>query len=370
MKVGIITHYYKSLNYGGSLQAYALCRVLREMGVEAEQICYDMGVSSVPKGVLRRIKRTAKKVMSGAWGGWEIRKKRFFSFQESIPHSQTVCCKDHMTQVAEEYDLFITGSDQVWNTQWYHSAFFLDFVPKGKEKIAYAACVGKKEISEEDRRVFQKYLQDYRAISVREADAVDMVTPCTPVPVVQTLDPTLLLSARQWDDLCAERMIDEKYIFCFLLGYGKQEREVVSRFAKEKGLRLVTLPHFPCDYRASDAGFGNIRLYDVAPAEFISLIKHAAYVFTDSFHAAVFSGIYQKDFFVLERSGGETMRSRILSLLALFGCGERFLDQPEKTTYEYMIHLPVIDYSRARSRMEAERSASIAFFKNNVVSEV
>ncbi len=371
MKIGIITHYYRNLNYGGSLQSYALCKVLRDMGWDAEQICYDMQAPDAPKSLSRRMKETAKRLKREllhpkAETGWRVRKNKFFSFQESIPHSKDVYHKGTIHQAAEQYDAFVTGSDQVWNTKWYHPAFFLDFVPQGKKKIAYAASLGKTETDEECRRIFEKHLNDFHAISVREADAVDMVAACTAAPVVQTLDPTMLLTAEQWDELCTDRMVKAKYVFCFFLGDGEKERQAAAAFAAKEGLKIVTLPHFPCKLRAADQHFGDIPLYNISPADFLSLIKHAEHVFTDSFHATVFSGIYKKSVFVFDRNDAPKMHSRIVSLLSFYGCEERFLDSPEKRDYAYLHSLKDIAYSQAINVFDEERRASITFLKNSM----
>ncbi len=373
-KAGIITHYYKSLNYGGSLQAYALCKILQEMGFEAEQISYDMFGPDAPKGITHLLKDILKSIKREITHfpqeqGWRKRRKKFYDFQDTVPHSTRVYHKENIGESTDCYDLFITGSDQVWNLQWYHPAFFLDFVPEGEKKIAYAASLGKTMLNEKEQEIFRQHLRDYRAISVREADAVEMVSSCTLVPVVHTLDPTMLLTVGQWDEICAERIVSEPYIFCFLLGDGVQERQVVRDFAQKTGLKIVFLPHFPCTFRRADEGFADIPLYDISPAEFISLIKYADYICTDSFHATVFSNLYKKSYFVFDRNAAKNMHSRILSLLELFGSEERFLNQVHQMNGDYMMNLKEIDYDSAEKAVENARTASIAFLQNNLRNE-
>ena len=259
--------------------------------------------------------------------------------------------------------MFITGSDQVFNTDWYHPAFFLDFVPEGKKKIAYAASIGKYQLDDETRQIFEKSLKDFTAVSVRETDAVDMVRECTQVPVTNTLDPTMVLTAEQWDELCAEPVVKEPYVFCFLLGEGTNERVLAREYARKKGLKLVTLPHFPCRYLPQDAQYGDIPLYDISPAEFISLIKFAQVIFTDSFHATAFSSTYKKEYFVFERTGGRGMRSRVVSLTNLFACEEHFLCTPERMTVSYIENAKSIDYQKSNRQLELERQKSVEFLK-------
>ncbi len=368
-KIGIITHYYRNLNYGGSLQSYALCEILNQMGYDAQQICYDMmPVDRSRMRFLSKLRRSAGILRSEIlqhkqMKNWRIRKKAFYGFQETIPHSSQVYNKDSIGEAGDLYDLFVTGSDQVFNTDWYHPAFFLDFVPAGKKKIAYAASIGKYQLDEKTRQIFEKSLKDFSAISVRERDAVDMVGECTQVPVTNTLDPTMVLTAEQWDELCAAPMIQEPYVFCFLLGEDIPQRELAREYARKKGWKLVTLPHFPCRYLPADAQFGDIPLYDVSPAEFVSLIKNAQVVLTDSFHAIAFSSTYHKEYFVFERSGGRSMRSRVVSLTDLFGCEDHFLHTPERMTMAYMEGVKPIDYQQSFRKLELERQKSLEFLK-------
>ena len=339
------------------------------MGYEAQQICYDMmPVYQTQKGVIPSLKRRARAALNGIIRhqqikNWKKRENAFYSFQQTIPHSSKVYNKDTIVQASEDYDLFITGSDQVLNTDWYHPAFFLEFVPDNKKKIAYAASIGKCELDDRTRQIFEKTLQSFTAISVRETDAADMIRECTEVPVTQTLDPTMVLTAEQWDELCAPPVVQEPYVFCFLLGEGIQERKLVQEYAAKKGCKLVTLPHFPCRYLPADNNFGDIMLYDISPAEFISLIKYAQVIFTDSFHATAFSSIYQKEYFVFERTGARSMRSRVVSLTNLFACEGHFLCMPEMMTVEYIDSIKPIEYDRMAEKLAMERQKSIEFLR-------
>lgn len=357
--VGILTHFYKTHNYGGSLQSYALCEFLRELGADAEQISYVMNSSRPPakKITIGKAKKAFHPVKlcrylllrAGSFffrKGIAQRKKAVEHFNNTKSrHSEQVYTAD-ILNTCTYYDTYIVGSDQVWNPDWYEMAFFLDFVPEGKRKFSYAASLGKKQLTTEQQEVFREKLADFAAVSVREQDAIGLLQELSPVPVVQTLDPTLLLTREQWDEVSSERLIPKKYIFTYFLGADINQRKVATAFAKKKGLPIVTLPFLEGSFRTSDVFFGDKKLYDVSPADFISLIKHAEYVLTDSFHACVFSSIYQKEHFAFQRLGHAGMGGRLYSLTKLFHSEDHFCDSPEKTSLRYIENLTPIDYSQ------------------------
>ena len=380
-KVSIITHYYKSKNYGGILQSYALCRVINELGYNAEQISYNM-FPTKKAGAFSLLYRT----MISALGKldvrkWSYRKKnkraqdllkaRFESMnsfgEKYIPHTEKVYDEENVDECGANYDAFITGSDQVWNLQWYYPAFFLSFVPSGKRKLSYAASMAMSKPSNEQKALLRENLKDFNAISVREKDSVELLKDIVPAVAEWVLDPTMLLDSKKWDDISSEKeFVKEPYVFCYFLGDDLLQRELAAEFAQHRGLKLVTLPYLNCMYRECDDGFGDIRLYDVGPQDFISLIKHAEYIFTDSFHATVFSGIYKKQYFVFPRNREASMSSRIYSLIELYEAQERFCDTDEKATIKYIDALQKIDYSKPLEKLAKMRCKSMLYLERNL----
>lgn len=363
-KIGIITHYYDSPNYGGCLQAYALCRVIRDMGYNCEQISYRKCAPQKGRGIKALAKRMLERVLYGM--KFRERKAVFVPFREAIPHSETVYDAHTVSGCADKYDVFITGSDQVWNFKWYEPAFFLDFVDGAKTKLSYAASLGKSALSEEERDKIKKSLSDYAAVSVREQDAAEKLAPLTQKPVEWVLDPTLLLSREAWDAVASERTAGGRYLFCYFLGRDRRIRELATAYARAKGLTVVTMPHFPFSFVKNDLGFGDKKLYDVTPNDFIALIKNAECVFTDSFHAAVFSNLYEKDFFVFDRLGASEMNSRILTLLPLFGSESRFCCTEEHFTIEHCLNAPKIAYRNGSSDLAEAVGHSLDFLKTAI----
>ncbi len=375
-KIGILTHFYKSKNYGGVLQAYALVSYVNASFMRTEQICYKSNTVNFslphkednkkiflryfsPKKILRKLVFFAKK------NKLALRYNAFEKFYEYIPHSENVFNKHNVKNSTNNYDIFITGSDQVWNMTWFDPNYFLEFVPDEKKKIAYAVSMGHSSLTEEQKDYLKRVLPTFTAISVREKDMVDLLQPLTDKKIEWVLDPTLLLDKGDWDEICPERRIKEKYLFCYFLGHDERIRKLAKKHAKKNNLKIVNLPHL-CGIAKADIGFGNYKLYDVAPNDFISLIKYADCVFTDSFHACVFSGIYNKNFVAFNRHGMESMATRIYSLCELFECRDHFCDCEEKFNIDYIGRLEPIDYNKDFTLLKEMKERSIDFLKNNL----
>lgn len=379
VRIGILSHYFNSHNYGGNLQTYAFCQLLVRLGYDAQQVAYQVNTLSSKVSIFERIKRqkSVKQLIQSVFiktmnkffrAKFSQRNLSIARFNAGIPHSENIYTVKNILDCTD-YDIYITGSDQVWNPDWTEeTTFLLDFVPEGKKKLAYAASIGKKELTKEQQEVFREKLADFAAVSVREEDAVDLLRELSPVPVVQTLDPTLLLTREQWDEVCSERLIPEKYIFTYFLGADTNQRNVATEFAKKKGLPIVTLPFLEGAFRKCDAFFGDKKLYDISPADFVSLIKHAEYVLTDSFHACVFSSIYQKEFFAFQRLGHAGMGGRLYSLTKLFHSEDHFCDIQERATLNYIENLEKIDYAKPHPELDSMRTQSFEFLRRNLTN--
>lgn len=386
-KIGIITRYYKSRNYGGNLQAYALCKALNLIGYDAEQICLPVQPVTAPKcvsskksvkSVVRFGIRCFKKVFIAPVKRYlvtrEMRKLQLISRRsrafdnfnsQLIPHSESVYSLENVQTCIEEYDAFITGSDQVWNFSWYNPACFLDFVPSNKTKLSYAASIARDTLEAEQKEQLRKSLADYKAVSVREKSAVKLLEGLSPVDVQTVLDPTLLLTSEEWDEVCAERVIEGEYLLCYFLGDNKKERKIAEQFARQHNLKIVTVPH-TAGFKFIDKKFGDLQLIDTSPEQFLSLVKHAKYIFTDSFHAVVFSNIYKKQYFVFNRNKQGLMNSRIVDITELFQQEDRFCAGAERENIEYVASLGEIDYTKENETFEMLRMKSIAFLKENL----
>lgn len=332
MRVGIISLYYKNHNYGGLLQAYALTNYLNSHGVDCEQISWDFmdglkrdrNETTSYKSIKQIVKTFIISLIEHA--NKKNQSKRviaFEQFENMIPHSEKKYTRDNIEESIAEYDCFITGSDQVWNMTRYNPEQFLQFVPSSKAKLSYAASMPDLKLTENQKRIVCEHLKTFDAVSVRENITASKLSEWLGKKVEWVLDPTFLLTAFEWEKVARPYEIKDDYIFCYFLGGRKDIRHIAEEFAKEIGFKIATFSHLGCT-NVSDVRFGDYKIYDAAPDEFLSLIKNAKYVLTDSFHATIFSYIFKTKFFVFSRAGQANTDSRITSLLEVFDEIKRF----------------------------------------------
>lgn len=347
-KIGIYTLFYNSINYGGILQAYALNRVIREADNDCEVLNfnYDYSIDTrsrikiqLKKGIFSFIKKSCLHVFNkNKFKKYSVlakgRREAFKEFvDKNIKYSKTYNSKT-LKQAADDYEVFVCGSDQVWNCgNFINTAAFFDFVPDDKLKIAYAPSFGKSSISPQAAEIIKPLINRFQFLSAREIQGVKILKELTTKSVSMVVDPVFLLNTSQWDDICSERLINEKYIFCYFLGADENYKKNILELKQKTGFITVTFPFAtteqPLNY---DFLSCDVNLPDASPSDFISLIKNAEYVLTDSFHATAFSLIFNKQFYTLKRyndNDKESMNSRLLSILGLLNLEGRLLDTRE-----------------------------------------
>lgn len=255
---------------------------------------------------------------------------------------------DNIEEVSNEYDYFIAGSDQIWNPHWINGYVeFLQFADK-KKRISYSASFGVRGIPQEKRKDFSRYINGMEYISVREQAGAEIVKDLCRFDVPVLVDPTLLISKDEWSAI-AERpwwLGKDRYLLVFFLGdLSEHESRECERIAKNYNLKIINL-----------LDKNNLDCYTSSPEEFLYLIKNASIVFTDSFHATVFSIIMNTPFVNFNRKGME-MNSRIDTLLNLFGMNERRVIDGE----QIRLDLFNVDFSNVEECLNIEREKSKNF---------
>ena len=371
-QIGIITHYYGSKNYGGVLQSYALCQFLKNQGFDAEQIQFDKDKGESIKrrlgkayrytlSIPRRIKyRRLYKEIRG-------REVKFAAFRDgAICHSKEVFTQDSLNRLAKEYQLYITGSDQVWHPNAVCDAYLLDFGIEGIKKMSYAASIAKDTLSAEESGRYKKAFKDYAAISVREKSAVELLRPITPVEIQWVVDPVFLLRREEWKSLVGSKCDSERYALYYFLGNDSTERKIAKEYAKCKNLKMKVMPFLNGEISEDDLDYGDERIINASPSEFVQLIQNAEIVFTDSFHATAFSLLFERQFYVFDRSFQSSMGSRIESLTELFSVQDHYCNIPNRTTFDYIYETASIDYSKEFTDFETMRKSSISYLLSNI----
>lgn len=300
-KVAIITIYGET-NFGNRLQNYAVHRYLTNMGLACETLVFrqkrscGQAVKEAVKWVLCRtvIRHNERN-----------RVQRFSAFTRRYIPTRKIAPGYARPKLAEQYDYFVVGSDQVWNPCFgdfasLYDTMFLTFVPPEK-RVCFSASFGVSAIPDDWKGRFATALSSFDKISVREEDGVQIVKDLTGKDAACLIDPTMLFDGEEWGAL-ARAPQEKDYVFAYFLGECPPD----------------VLPSDKKVIDVLDKASGNYFRY--TPADFLGLIQNAAAVYTDSFHACVFSILFDKPFCVAERKDGYTsMSSRIRSLFSMFG---------------------------------------------------
>lgn len=348
MKIGIIT-IHKSPNYGACLQAYALWKYLEQKGNDCEIIDLYRPYQEeyVPSKRFQRMRqhtsfvsrcKQAIKKMLGLYKGKagklfsDNAKLKLDKFNSQIKYSRAYKGIDELYANPPIYDLYVSGSDQLWNpTQPYClEPYFLTFVPNGGRKISYATSIGITDLTDEEKHKFKDWLSSYDAISVRELQAEKLLESfITDHVISQVPDPTFLLDVEEWKKLAVSPDINEKYILLFTLQWSPVLVEYCKRLSAESGLLLVVLTQI----QPQNNGGGYIPVTDAGPKEFIGYIANAEMVITDSFHCTVFSIIMGVKNFYTYISPSNGRGSRITDLFDSFGLQNHLLNSDLKDDY-------------------------------------
>lgn len=365
--VGLLTCYMD--NFGACLQAYALQRSIIKAGYNCEIVKYTPIKSLKDYGPLVNIglwiRNHIKGFSSIVYSYENNRHTRFESFRKKnlVFSKQNYLSEELLFTAPPKYDIFVTGSDQIWNPNLYggqnNKAYFLDFVPAGKKRIAYAPSIGVSSISQECGKNMADLLSKFDAVSVREEDGKHIIDSISDCGCRVVLDPTLLLTKEEWDALTGERMINEDYVLIYLFGDRSYIKEFVDYVRLKTGLKIVTLPFHEREYQSD---YTKIR--KAGPIEFVNLIKHASLVITDSFHATAFSINLHVPFYSLLRNevgDKNNMNSRIYNILSFSGLNERMIADRDDFPNEIIFQ---IDFSIADKKINEKRKEDFNFLKD------
>lgn len=321
-KVCVVTIYKH--NYGAFLQAYASQKYLESLGYEAVVLDYDYFRDHAVLGI--SLKKLRKPLLFFKELIYRLLRYRFSKQRDKMLEQ---CAAEMIRQTKyyrsyrdvqknpPETDIYITGSDQVWNPKISEQGFLsrlLEFAPeKGKILCSYAASVGVQSFSEEEKKLIQTNLNRYDCISVREPASEQMIRELTDKEIFLHRDPTLLLSAKQWDLFKKEFPTDRPYLFIYLAQNAPELVQYAVDLARKNDWDIIDC-HGSANYYIKGCANGSRFL---SPMEFVGGIKNAAYVVTNSFHCLVFSIHYQKRAFVKLPQKGASRLSELISSMSL-----------------------------------------------------
>jgi hypothetical protein len=375
MKAGLLT-FHHAHHYGAQLQAYALMKAVIAAGVDCEIINYVRSDTTEGNRLFKK-GFSARSLLSNAntvlnYGKLKKRYQRFESFVKSdmVLSPKFYGTYEALKNDAPEYDVYVCGSDQIWNPliykeKTYDPAFFSDFARSGK-KVAYAPSFGINEIPADKREELKKYLESFECLSVREKQGEKIIRDISGKDSLTVLDPTLLLKGEEWGVQAAGPVFGEPYILCYFISDARKYSEFVGVLSQKYNLPVVSL----CGARRVAAQTKHTVL-DAGPREFLGLFRNASMVCTDSFHGTVFSVNFNKQFYCFESSqkAERTVNSRLYNILEKLGLVSRIfsLDMELNDFIKQTVSDGSdIDYIEVERLLGAERELSFKYLKDSL----
>ncbi len=368
MKVGILTLRLHS-NFGFLMQSYALQKVVRDFGHDPYHFYIKEEPFTKSGKIIVFFKKIIRNCISGThyplWSHyptaeemaykdkntWDFIKKNL-TLTSYVPSLTTKKAYE-----IEPFDAYIVGSDQVWRREYTDDilCYFFSFVPDGTKRMSYAASFGTKDLMYSDKQLKEckKLLKKFSTITVREDDGIRICRDYFDCEATKVLDPTLLLSSEDYQSLVEDSQIpfsDAPYIFTYILRPTKEKLDFIKRFSNERGMKVIDI--MPKNFEKVGKKHISECVYP-SVSSWIKGFSQAEFVLTDSFHASVFSIIFNKQFYVInDNIGGVT---RIPSLLKTFNLNNRYAK-------DYDGGLELIDYKKVNHTREQLIKDSLTAF--------
>lgn len=376
MKIGIIT-FQRANNYGAMFQAYALSKYLEQQG-------HDVFILNYATDDQERVSFSSKlyKFIVVHRCSFKHFYKRIFlqaivNQREKLFVDKFIAYrKQHLKLTSKSYtyedlctqhpmaDVYITGSDQVWNTDFTSCSmgYLLAFLPDGIKRISYAASFGKKVLDSKYHQKFKDELIKFTAISVREKNGLDIVQDVASIDATLVVDPTFLLS--DYSELIDYSLVPEKpYIFVYRLSQNRAlttwMSALIKKASNKENLPVYTVSTNGC-YKDKEYGEQLIP----TPGQFLGLLEKANFFVTNSFHGSVFSILFKTPFIVTARDQFPDQQNlRMVELLNNFRLSERYL--PPFASFEQIDDIlnNTFDFDEIHNRVRDYKKTSEDFLK-------
>lgn len=377
MKAGLITFHFAH-HYGAQLQAYALMKSIEGLGVECEIINY-VRPDTIEGTKVFKSGFSPRSVLSNLhsllhYSAFKNRKNRFSSFiNEQMKLSKhSYNAYSELEKNPPIYDLYVCGSDQIWNPLIFASkdfdpSFFMPFAGNRK-RIAYAPSFGISSIPDDKKETLKNFLSKFDFLSVREPQGAEIINDLTGRKALVVLDPTLLLTESQWSEISSVPTY-KPYILCYFVTDPTPYFKYIEAISSVLKLPIVCL----CGSRKVIPGSIS-TIYDAGSQEFLGLFKNAAYVCTNSFHGTVFSIIFKKNFYCFKNSYNfaaegnkvKTVNSRLYSMLETLGLTDRFFTgELDSVAFGSKVsEQKDINFTNVTDLLNTEREKSLEYLRN------
>lgn len=376
-KIGILTFWHSNDNYGQLLQCYALQAYFKQQGHQPILIRFipiaKAGSKLDPQYFLSKL-LNIKHVFAYVKYKIELIKSKQFRLKfpryfddfrnEHIQSTSKVyySFQDLLNENWKGFDAFISGSDQVWS---YYSVkenfnvFFLDFVPKGIRKIAYAASFGRNEIPEDYRQSLPNWLNEFNAVGLREDSGISICRNVSFHNAELVCDPTLLLSGNDYlSNIVCEEIDVNSSVFCYLLNWQTLfPKKEIEQFIHKHGLKMNFIPA-----QGAENNSYFTPMLDMSIPSWLKTMAASRFVFTNSFHGIVFAILLKKPFISFPLTGiSSRMNDRQISLLTKLGLLDRVYSKDISIN---SLTEDGIDWNAVYKKLDIIRDSSKLFLEN------
>lgn len=370
LKVGVITM-HRVVNYGSVLQAYATRRIVELLGFDCEIVdyAYPNPYHLAPGSV--GLHRTWKnRVAKALWlkKRWR-RKNRFERFaRRHLRLSRRYPSREAVMSNPPRYDVYLTGSDQVWNPRHMRGddVFLLSFAPVGARRVSYASSFACGSLTEDMAKAYAPLLDCYDALSVREENGRELIRRLIGRDAFVGLDPTLLLDAAEWRAVSGGRnpYYGRSFILLYVMSYAFNPAPYIYKLSEHlqqaTGMEVITLAPLP-----AGTELRRVTVLDEAsPVIFLRLFDAAGCVVTSSFHGTAFAVNFGKPLYSLvndDETEDDDRQVSLLKRLGLDSCIIKMNTSPDKVP-----GMEDVRTSSARARLEALRDKSIGYLKKSL----
>lgn len=345
MKCSIVTIHHIH-NFGSIFQAYSLYRFLEKNGYETDLIDYRPAYYEAGKNKIRTL--IGRFLNYGAYSRRKQKFENFIKSYDTLSNQQFKSLSDLEQHYGESEQLFIAGGDQLWNN--YHpcgndDAYKLTFAKKAK-KLAYGTSMGRDNFAEGELFALAEKVEDFETIMLRERSGVEQLGRHSKVPLSHAIDPVGLLDVEEFKKIAKKPDISEPYAVMYLADSSPALDAAVEKLSKELGLKVVHI----CGFKKKC--YCNVFEKDSGPEEILGYILHADFVLSASFHATMFSLLFNKQFATL--LPGTKTNARIEDILSFVGLENRIIHTPEDTDRL----MEIIDFASVNNKIDEFRAVS------------
>lgn len=368
LRFGTVSYniYANFTNYGSALQTWALHQAINLIGKDKWQAvlvdyCPDVLKDKnplMPFGNLWDKDEESRRMCELSLPAIQVNYKKFQEFYKTrfIRTERKYTAKNFNDIVANEsINGFVCGSDTIFciDEFGFDDGYYANYsCMKNGYAVAYAGSFGDSHFKENDYKILNQRIKNFKAVGLREQEMIPYVEKQTDVPVQRVLDPTLLLPTKTYDEkLTAPRIIKEKYILYYSRRYNPQMEKYVEKIAQEHHWEIVEI-----SLRAVNAMKHKV-FYEAGVEEFLSLIKYAEFVVTNSYHGMIFSIQYKRSFAIFSREQCDTKNRELLQILNL---------SDRLNAYNKDLAEVPVDYDNVYSIIETERENSLRFLKREL----